>query len=186
MAEGIHPGSALGDFFEEFKKAPPAGKLAIVGVSVAVLVIAVYFHNKAKSSAASTSALTPGGTSGGSSSGTGQSPTSPSPMPPVATTPPPTATGKPIPQRKPPTRTGRPIHGTPPPPVQRIPPRQPPMRNVPKNTSGNAPVQYRPTGGRTSQTGWLPGGQGNYPTQRPVQLPPSPPTMPKGGGLIKR
>lgn len=113
MAEGkdINPGSALGDFVEEFKKAPPAGKIAIIGVGVLIVGIAVYLHNKSKANTPA-QAATPAsmGTAGAGGIPPTYNPPASNGNPPGR----PPASGTPIGQKKPPASSspvarGRPI-----------------------------------------------------------------------------
>lgn len=57
MAEeaSVHPGSWLGDATEEFKKLPPAGKIAVVAGFILVAGIGYYEYNKSKSTSSGVS-----------------------------------------------------------------------------------------------------------------------------------
>jgi outer membrane biosynthesis protein TonB len=154
----FNPGSALGDFVEEFKKAPPAGKIAIVGVVVVVIAIAIYVRKKNASSSTPVTAATPASGSGGGGGGASDANGSPT-APPVPTVPqppappskpkPPTQGGgkpptKPLPPQpapKPPTRVpvGRP--SAPKPVVPRSPQASYGNTKKPANTGGSTPYR---------------------------------------------
>lgn len=58
MPEDIKPGSWVGDTAEEFKKLPPAGKIAVIGAFIAAAGIGFYEYRKNKSSGATLAAGT--------------------------------------------------------------------------------------------------------------------------------
>lgn len=97
-----HPGSWIGDSVEEFKKLPPAGKVAVGAGVIGVIAFAWYEHNKAANSAATLPATgvtatgagipsgatdpTVGGTTTGggtATGGTGNTPVDPPIKPPI-------------------------------------------------------------------------------------------------------